>query len=201
MTEITSNAFAFLIYCFIQGITPGPANTVSFAAGITAGKKSALRQWLGLVVGFIAVSVLSFFMLVMLGGIADEVIPLISWLGAAYIVYLAFHMLKTSGGAHVEEGDRRRPSFMTGLIVQLTNAKIAVACIAAFSSYVLPCTSDPLLMGVSVLAMPLIGTMCNLVWLLCGSLLTRFYLRHEKAINVLMAISLLLCAVSMVKIG
>ena len=38
---------SFLFYCYINGITPGPANLCSLSASLNAGKKVALRQWWG----------------------------------------------------------------------------------------------------------------------------------------------------------
>ncbi len=190
----SSNVVAFLLYCFVQGITPGPANTVSFASGVAFGPRCCLRQWLGLVAGFLAVSVASFLLLWMLGNRASEMLPLISWAGAGYILYLAVHMLRAT--PQVAEASTQRPTFRRGFLVQATNAKIAIACIAAYSSYVLPHTQQPALLMLAVVAMPLVGTLCNLVWLVCGGLLTGFYAKHAKPMNILMAAALALCALT-----
>lgn len=196
MFVVDSSVVAFLFYAFVQGITPGPANTVSFASAMAFEARGALRQWAGLVVGFMMVSAMSLCLLLALGSVAQSVIPVISWLGAAYMVYLAAHMLK---GLHEGgEAERLRPTFARGVIVQLSNAKIAVASVAAFSSYVIPYVQDPLLIGLSALVMPVVGTLCNLVWLFGGSWLSRAYAKHERAANVAMAAALVLCAASMV---
>lgn len=49
---------SFLLYCFVGGITPGPANLCSLgplcaaAGGRRCGRGPALRQWPGLFCGF-----------------------------------------------------------------------------------------------------------------------------------------------------
>lgn len=43
---------SFLFFCFVEGITPGPANLGSLNASMQYGKKTALRQWRGLFTGF-----------------------------------------------------------------------------------------------------------------------------------------------------
>ena len=36
---------SFLSFCFINGITPGPANLCSLSTAMNEGKQAALRQW------------------------------------------------------------------------------------------------------------------------------------------------------------
>ncbi len=194
----SSTALAFLFYCFIQGITPGPANVVSFGTSMAFGTRSAIRQWAGLVVGYLIISAVSLVLLLALGSIADRALQIVSYAGAAYVTYLAIHTLRAS--SKTDQASLPTPTFSSGLAVQLTNAKIAVACIAAFSSYVIPFTQDPFALVLAALAMPLIGTACNLVWLFGGNLLSETYARHEKVANAIMAVSLLLCAASMLLI-
>jgi cysteine/O-acetylserine efflux protein len=43
---------SFLLYCFVGGITPGPANLCSLGAALRYGRGPALRQWRGLFCGF-----------------------------------------------------------------------------------------------------------------------------------------------------
>ena len=66
----SSTALAFLFYCFIQGITPGPANVVSFGTSMAFGTRSAIRQWAGLVVGYLIISAVSLVLLLALGSIS-----------------------------------------------------------------------------------------------------------------------------------
>ena len=46
----------FLYYVYITAITPGPANLCSLGTAIQYGRKVAMRQWLGLLIGFVIVS-------------------------------------------------------------------------------------------------------------------------------------------------
>ena len=198
MTAAAANAMAFLLYAFIQGITPGPANTVSVAAGMAHGRKRALVQWAGLVAGFLAVSAASYGALWALGETVQDVLPVISVLGAAYVLCLAFRMLRPVHGA--DGAQVAQPTFKTGFIVQATNAKIIVACLAAFSSYVLPFSPDAAFALLAVLVMPAVGTACNLLWLAGGALMNGFYEAHRGTLDKAMAAALALCAASMVMI-
>ena len=121
---------------------------------------------------------------------------MLSWIGAAYILWMAWHMLRSAGVSASD--DPARPTFRTGLLVQLTNVKVMVFCLAALSGYVLPYNrSFPALLAVG-LFMPFTGPMANLVWLFAGASLQNLFSRHRKAVDRIMALSLAVCAVSLV---
>ena len=52
---IAATLAGLAFYCFVQGITPGPANLCSLATTLRYGRTLALRQWYGLIAGFYAV--------------------------------------------------------------------------------------------------------------------------------------------------
>lgn len=116
---------SFLLYCYVSAITPGPANLCSLSAALRYGRGPALRQWRGLFSGFFIVSMVSVAVTYLLGAVLDRYVGVLSWVGAAYILWMAWHMLRPakSGGR-----DPAAPSFRTGLLVQLTNVKIMVFC-------------------------------------------------------------------------
>lgn len=105
-------------------------------------------------------------------------------------------MLRPSGSLSEKNVDM--PCFRTGLLVQLTNVKIMVFCLTALASYVLPYSgSFWALLGVG-LFLPFTGPMANLVWLFAGASLQRLFVNHRKAVDIVMAVSLTLCAASLV---
>jgi cysteine/O-acetylserine efflux protein len=187
---------SFLLYCYISAITPGPANLCSLATALRYGKATALRQWRGLFVGFFLVSMASVAIVYLLGTVLNDYVPYLAWIGAAYILWMAWHMLRSAGLE--PEDDPAKPSFKTGLLVQLTNVKIMVFCLTALSAYVLPYNSSfRMLLGVG-LFLPFTGPMANLLWLFAGASLQKLFTNHRKAVDIVMAVSLALCAVSLV---
>ena len=187
---------SFLLYCYINGITPGPANLCSLSAALHYGKTAALRQWCGIATGFFIDSMAAVVINQLLGGMLGDYVRYLSWAGAAYILWLAWHILRSAGAA--QEGDGRAPGFLTGLFVNLTNVKVILFCITALSSFVLPYTSSFWwLLGVG-LFLPLTGPVCNLVWLFAGTKLRTFLVRYQKAVDIAMAIALVLCAVNLI---
>lgn len=187
---------SFLAYCYIGAITPGPANLCSLSASLRYGRKPALRQWRGLFTGFFLVSMASVLVTYFLGALLNDYVPLFSWVGAAYILWMAFHMLRSSGDIELQEVDA--PCFRRGLLVQLTNVKVMVFCLTALTSYVLPYTRSFLALLAVGLFLPFTGPIANLVWLFAGAALQKLLSRHRKAVDVVMAASLALCALSLV---
>ena len=187
---------SFLLYCYIGAITPGPANLTSLAAALRYGRKPALRQWRGIFFGFFLVSMASVLVTWLLGTMLNEYVGYLAWVGAAYILWMAWHMLRSSGVEAEDNPDQ--PTFRRGLLVQLTNVKIMVFCLTALASYVLPYTdSFWWLLGVG-LFLPFTGPMANLVWLFAGASLQKLFSRHRRAVDIVLALSLVACSVSLV---
>ena len=115
---------SFLLYCYVTAITPGPANLCSLSAALRYGKGPALRQWRGMFVGFLIDALAAVLINRLLGTVLNRYVSVLSWIGAAYILWMAWHMLRSSGTT--EENDSSAPSFRTGLLVQLTNVKVIV---------------------------------------------------------------------------
>lgn len=186
----------FLLYCYVASITPGPANLCSLAAALRYGRGPALRQWRGIFAGFFIVSMASVLITYLLGTVFNEYVGVLAWVGAAYILWMAWHMLRSSMGD--TDGKADEPCFRTGLFVQLTNVKIMVYCLTALASFVLPYTDSFWALLAVGLFLPFTGPVANLVWLFAGASMQRLFVNHRKAVDVVMAASLALCAVSLV---
>ena len=185
----------FLIYCFINSISPGPANLCSLSAALRYGRQAALRQWRGLATGFTIDSLAAVLTVRLLGAVLGDTVGVLSWIGAVYILWLAWNILRSAGT--MPEADDRQPCFLSGLLVNLTNVKVILYCITTLSAFVLPYTdSFWWLLGVG-LFLPLTGPSCNLVWLFAGVRLKALFAKHQKTIDILMAIALALCAVNL----
>lgn len=187
---------SFLFYCYITGITPGPANLCSLSAAMQFGKRQALKQWLGLLAGFFADAMAAVFIAFFLGTILNNYAKFLAYIGAAYLVYLALKMLRQTYSA--EGGSQKTPGFFTGLFVNLTNVKVILFCISALTTFVLPYSRNFAAVFLAGMFLPFTGPVCNLAWLFAGDFLHRFFAGHTKTVNIVMAFSLLLCAASLV---
>lgn len=186
---------SFLSFVFISGITPGPANLTSLATSLQFGRKIALRQWVGLISGCITDAFISVFIVYFIGTALNDYVKWLAFVGVAYLVYLAIHMLRMT----YTESDKeiKKPGFFTGYFLQLTNVKVILTCITSLSSYVLPNTTSFPVICLFGCALGIIQPTCNLVWLFVGVGLQKFFIKYQKIVNVIMAISILACAVSL----
>lgn len=187
---------SFLLYCYVAGITPGPANLCSLSAAMRYGKKAALCQWRGLFTGFFVLSMFSVLVNRLIGSMLNQYVGILSWIGAAYILWMAWHILRSSSVA--ADSDVAYPCFKTGLLVQLTNVKVMVFCLTALSSFVLPYTDSFLVLFLVGLFLPFTGPFMNLIWLFAGASLQKLFVNYRRIADIIMAVSLALCAVSLV---
>lgn len=182
-----------LLYILIVGYTPGPANIYSLTCAMKYGRKQALVMWRGLLTGFtiavIGMAVLSH----LLGEALGDYVAYLKYLGAAYILWLAFQIYRESG-AKVKSA--RLCTYWSGLVMQLTNAKMLLFDLTVFSLFVLP-YSDRLIDMFPVAALLLLaGPGANLLWLLAGDYLRHIFGKYQKQVDIVMALLLVLCAVA-----
>ena len=74
---------SFLVYCFVGGITLGPANLCSLSAALRYGRGPALRQWRGLFTGFFLDAMGAVALTWLLGAALNEYVGMLAWVGAA----------------------------------------------------------------------------------------------------------------------
>ena len=187
---------SFLLYCYVGAITPGPANLCSLATALRYGRGAALRQWRGLFTGFFLVSMVSVLVTYSLGTVLNQYVGVLSWVGAAYLLWMAWHTLRSSAGP--EGGAPEAPGFWSGLLVNLTNVKVMIFCLMALTSFVLPFSGSFWSLLAVGLFLPFTGPLANLVWLFAGAALQRLFADYRKAVDIVCAAALALCAVSLV---
>ena len=189
---------SFLFFCFIEGITPGPANLASLNASLHYGKTTALRQWRGLFTGFFVDALVAVLLNYFFGVGFTKYVHYLSYIGAAYIVWFAIHVLLSPAPTEETATDTQRScNFWTGFIIQITNAKVILFCITALSTFVLPYTTALPVLLLTGCFLPFTGPICNLCWLFAGVRLQSLFRKHWRLLNILMALSLLLCAISL----
>ena len=185
---------ALLIAILAVGYTPGPANVYAMSCSLRYGCRASMRMWCGLLCGFLTAALLAAAAAHLAGMAFREYVPYLRYLAAVYIIYLAW---KTYRAGISSEGDTQ-PTFASGFVVQLTNAKIILFDLSCYSAFVLPYSQRFLdLLPVTALLI-LAGPGANLVWLLAGGAIKPFVYRYAKTVSAVMAVALLLCAVMMV---
>lgn len=181
-----------LLQILLIGYSPGPANIYALAMSLRYGRKKVLVMWLGLLTGF-SIAVCTMAILTHTVGMAfGKYVPLLKYFGAYYIAYLAY---KIYNNRRSLTNSDKNCDFFSGMIVQMTNAKMLLFELTAFSTLVLPYSNrmeDLFEVGAWLL---LAGPGANLVWLLTGSYLRHFFTQYDRRVDTISALGLLLCAV------
>ena len=185
----------FLIYCFITAYTPGANNLLSMSNAARLGFRKSVSFNFGITMGFLIVMTVCTLFSSTLYSALPKIKFYMQLLGAAYMLYLAWKVWKTSSDLEVES--RKESSFLSGMVLQFMNPKIYIYAITAMSLYILPLYHSVVALIVFVLILTIIGASGSYVWALFGSAFCRFFTKHTKGVNLVMALLLVYCAVSL----
>lgn len=108
---------------------------------------------------------------------------------------LAWKVWKSSADFDIEAGNEA--SFVSGMLLQFMNPKIYIYAITAMSLYILPVYQSPAVLAAFTLISTGIGASGSFMWALFGSAFCKFFSRHTKAVNSVMALLLVYCAASL----
>lgn len=181
-----------LISFLLAGIaltgSPGP-NTLSLAAtGAAFGARRGLAYLCGLVIGMVAVMLITATGVVGLVLTVPGATPLIALAAGAYFLYLAYR-IATAPPLAEDSGHGREPSVAAGFFLSLANPKAYAAMAALFSGFVLIRGHLVLDAAAKLALLVLVITTVCMVWLHAGAALTRLFRQPgaNRAINVTFA--------------
>lgn len=182
-----------LLYIFVVGFTPGPANVYAMTCALKHGRRHSIGMWFGLLVGFAIsvtwVAIVSY----LLGTTIDEYVDYLKYPGAAYILWLAWTILRSHSDTNKKTRDC---TFVNGMIMQLTNAKMILFAFTTFASFVLAHHNHNVGDMVLVWALLFIaGPGANFTWLELGVWLRPFFSNHHRSVNIVMGTALIACAI------
>ncbi len=184
---------SFIMYVCAVTFMPGPNNVLLLSAAGQNGLKKCLPLLFGIWTGLITVMMIAGAFCTLLSRYVPAAAPYLKYVGAAYILYLAFLTLKRKPSSR-ETGKDLTLTFRNGFLLQFLNVKVIMLGLAAFPGYFMPYGSgffNILLFAVTMTACCGAG---NLIWALFGSILNPFYDRHFRIINVVMSLLLIYCA-------
>jgi threonine/homoserine/homoserine lactone efflux protein len=163
--------YGLILFCFVSGVTPGPNNIMLMSSGVNFGFRRTLPHLIGVVLGFslmvalIGVGLDAIFVRV------PQLLPIMRWAGAAYLLWLAWRI---ANSGPVREGERRgRPlGFFGAAAFQWINPKGWVIAISALTAYSI---SDDYAISVAAVALGYlaVGLPSSGAWVLFGSAMRR----------------------------
>ena len=125
-----------------------------------------------------------------------NVMEVMKYIGAAYILWLAIHIAFSKPST---ENAEQSASFLKGFMLQFVNVKIYMFGVTALTGYVVGYMSSFLALLFFELLIATIGASATCTWTGLGVLIQKFYLRHFRVINIILALTLLECIWGMLR--
>ena len=186
----------FLIYCIVNAFTPGPGNILALNTVKNYGYKKEKPLFLGIFAGYYVVQLLCAIFVYGVNTLLPNVMGVMKYIGAAYILWLAIHIAISKPSS---ENTEQSASFLKGFMLQFVNVKIYMFGVTALTGYVVSyMTSFPALLFFE-LVIATIGTIATCTWIGLGVLIQKFYLRHFRVLYIILALTLLECIWGMIR--
>lgn len=186
---------SFVIFLLVTSITPGPNNITSFSFSLYHGYRRTMPYMFGIITGCFCV----FFAMAMMLYFAastqiSEVLHWMRFVGAAYILYLAYKTLMMN--INWQKKADSEPRFIDGFIFQAINPKLyffSTTLLTTFVNY--DGATLPKLTLLSLVTITITYT-CVSIWALSGAAL-KVALQNQKykrIFGIVMALSLVYTA-------
>ncbi|MDD4844490.1 MAG: LysE family transporter [Anaerotignum sp.] len=192
------NLLEFLSFVFVSNISPGPNAILSMSNAGKYGFKKGILFNFGVFIGvFIVLLLCSLFSWVIL-----DIFPafqmIMVWIGAAYILWLAWTTLKSKPVTQKKSTKEMSNLFLQGVVLQFVNPNTILYGITVFSSFVLPRYQSPFILTLFCVILSLASFFCTGCWTVFGAVFQKFIAKHTKMIHVILAVLLAYCAASLV---
>ena len=170
MTLSLDLLMGFALFALVTSITPGPNNTMLLASGVNFGFNRTIPHMLGVTCGFFVLVVAVGFGLGAVFQTYPMLYTVLRYVGAAYLLYLAWKIAHSGPVSESENGESKPISYLGAAAFQWVNPKAWIMAIGAISTY------TPM-QGyfTNVLVIAAVFALINLpsvsVWAACGTLL------------------------------
>lgn len=190
------NFAAFFSYVFLTAFTPGPNNIMSMTNAGKYGLKKSFPFNLGILAGFLLVMSCCAAFSALLYDLIPTIEPFMLCIGAAYILWLAWTVWRDKPRGE-KKGLAQASTFASGMVLQFINVKVILYGITAMSSFVLPYYRGMAAVSLFVVLLSIIGFAGTCCWALFGAVFERFFKKYSRAVNAVMALALVYCAITM----
>jgi cysteine/O-acetylserine efflux protein len=194
---MTTSLFSLLSFVLISSFTPGPSNISSASMAVLHGYKNTLRYQGGLAVGVFVLMFLSGWLSTTLLNAFPTIEPILRYIGAGYILYLAVGILKAS--YTFTEKELNPLGFGHGLLLQVLNPKLFVYAFTLFSAFLTPISMHMVLLVFVAMGLAGISFCATSVWAFFGTAI-KTYLRDSRLqtiVNIVLSLSLVYTALTL----
>ncbi len=186
----------FVLYCVINAFTPGPGNILALNTVTNYGWKKGRPLFFGIFTGYYVVQLICAVFVFGIAAFLPSVLGVMKYIGAAYILWLAIHIAISKPE---KDDDSRSASYMKGFLLQFVNVKIYLFGMTALTGYITDYHKSLTSLVIAELFIATLGSFATLTWIGMGALIQKFYLKHYRIINILLALTLVECIISILK--
>ena len=186
----------FVLYCVINAITPGPGNILALNTVTNYGWKKGKPLFFGIFTGYYVVQLICAVFVFGIAAFMPSVLGVMKYIGAAYILWLAIHIAISKPE---KDDDSRSASYMKGFLLQFVNVKIYLFGMTALTGYITDYHTSLTALVIAELFIATLGSFATLTRIGMGVLIQKFYLKHYRIINILLALTLVECIISILK--
>ena len=191
---------SFIAYACAATFLPGPNNVLLLSTAAKHGLKRCLPLLLGIWTGLVSVMLLAGGFCDVLGTFIPKIAPVFRFVGAGYILYLAYMTLRRKPVDMEGAGQGEPLHFRDGFLLQFLNVKVIMLGLASYPGYFLSAGGGPALVALFAVSMTVCCGLGNLLWGALGQVLCPIYNRYYKGVNAVMALLLVYCAMKIIKI-
>jgi len=168
---------AFMLFAVSISLVPGAGNIALLGLSSRYGFFATLPFVLGSAVGVIILLVGASVGLVGLFSVYPELYTLLKWLGASYLLYMAWGVANSRLEA---DSYAQRSGFASGVFVQILNPKSWVASLTVFSQFISPNSSYWFQALIIITGMVVTGVIGMLIWAYFGTMLSQIIQSPKK---------------------
>lgn len=188
----------FATFTLVTIFTPGPNNIASMGYGVTYGYKRTLKFLLGVCIGSFVVFMLISFFSHLISRYMPKVFPVLKYIGAAYIVFLAVQVMRSAG----IKTDNKKPEarLYQGVLLQFLNPKGHIYYLTVITVFIHPYFNSVLtdLLFVSILLVLIFSSVS--LYTAGGSIIKALVKRERiyRIINIILGLALLYSAAAII---
>ncbi len=187
---------SFFIYSVINAFTPGPGNILALNTVTNYGWKNGKPLFFGIFAGYYVVQSLCAIFVFGVSSFLPDVLKILKYIGAAYILWLAFHIAISKPDM---DDDSKSASFLKGFMLQFVNVKIYMFGITALTGYITDYSTSLDILLLFEIIIATIGSIATITWIGLGILIQKYYRKYYRIINIVLALTLLECVYSMLR--
>ena len=192
---------AFVLVAVVAAVTPGPSNVMLTAAGAHAGIVGGVPCLLGVTTGM---GMMMFLVPLGLGSVVlghPRVITALHWVGAAFLLWLAWKIATSSG--RIEGSDDREPvGYVRAAVFQWVNPKSWLVSASAAGTFLDVGAGSAVPQAIALGGLFALAALpSGFVWLAFGATVQRLLRteRRRRCFNVAMGVLLALSVVLIVR--